>query len=320
MCRFSALLLLLLWLLPVACASAAEPGKYGLGREATPQEIAGWDISVRPDGANLPAASGSVAKGEQLYEQKCAMCHGSFGESNDYHVLAGGKGTLATPEPLPTVGSKWQFATTLFDYIRRAMPLNAPESLSSEEVYSLTAYVLFLNDILPENATLDKQSLPLVKMPNAAGFSTDHGFMRVDGKPDTHNTACMRDCVVSVAIKSEFPRASDGQVAAVLSAPVPQTPAAPKAKNIAAITAFDLAKKSGCTGCHALAGKLVGPAFRDVAARYKGDAGAEAKLIAKVKQGGSGIWGAIPMPPQAAAGDTTIKILVEWILGGAATQ
>jgi cytochrome c len=322
MCRFSAVLLLF-----AASASAADAGKYGIGRVATPQEIAGWDISVRPDGANLPAGSGSVGKGEALYEQKCAMCHGSFGESNEYHVLAGGRGTLETAEPLPTVGSKWQFATTLFDYIRRAMPLNTPESLSSEEVYALTAYVLFLNDILPPGATLDQHSLPLVKMPNAGGFTTAHGFMRVDGQPDTHNIACMKDCPVSLAIRSEFPRENGVQPAAPAAStpaltPVSalQTTVAPKAKNTAAFAAYDLAKKSGCTGCHTVSSKLVGPAFREVAARYRDDAGAESKLIAKVKQGGSGSWGAIPMPPQAAVGDATIKLLVEWVLGGAATQ
>ena len=116
---------------------------------------------------------------------------GTFGESNSYLQLAGGVGSLASDSPIRTTGSKLNYATTLFDYIRRAMPFNAPQSLGIDEVYALTAYVLNLNDILGADAVLDQDSLPKVKLPNRDGFTTAHGLMRRDGKPDTANVACM---------------------------------------------------------------------------------------------------------------------------------
>ncbi len=293
--------------LTCACMAAA---KYNIGSTPSGAEIAGWDISVRPDGRGLPPGGGSVAKGEKPYEQKCAVCHGSFGESNDYHILAGGRGSLATPEPVRTVGSKWQYATTLFDYIRRAMPLNAPQTLTTEEVYSLTAYVLYLNDILKQDAVLDQKSLPLIKMPNARGFTTAHGFMRIDGKPDTHNIPCMKDCVAEVVVRSELPQYAKAQLSARIE---------PRAAAGASV-AFKLAKEQACTACHDVAHKIVGPAFRDVAARYKSDAGAEAKLSAKLKQGGSGNWGDAAMPPQTQLSDADLKTLVDWVLAGAKTR
>ena len=109
-----------------ADAAAVAPKRFGFGRAATPAEIAGWDIDVRPDGRGLPDGRGSVAQGQALYDEKCASCHGTFGESNDYMALAGGVGTLASDQPVRTLGSKLNHATTLFDYIRRAMPFNAP--------------------------------------------------------------------------------------------------------------------------------------------------------------------------------------------------
>src|SRR6187431_3343036 len=128
--------------------------RYGFGTPATAVEISGWDIDVRPDGTGLPEGHGSVAEGQAIYDAKCASCHGTFGESNDYMAIAGGVGTLASDQPQRTLGSKLNHATTLFDYIRRAMPFNAPQSLTGDEVYALTAYVLNLNDIVPPDATL----------------------------------------------------------------------------------------------------------------------------------------------------------------------
>jgi S-disulfanyl-L-cysteine oxidoreductase SoxD len=301
------ILLLLLASANFAAPPSSTAGKYGIGREPTAEEIAGWNISVHPDGRGLPPGSGSVAKGEKPYEQKCAVCHGSFGESNDYHVLSGGRGSLATQEPMSTVGSKWEYATTLFDYIRRAMPLNAPQSLTTDEVYSLTAYVLYLNDILKEDAVIDRHSLPLIKMPNADGFTTAHGLMSITGKPDTHNVACMKDCAIDIAIHSELP--PEAKVA-LNSKPPAAT---------AVVTPFKLAKEKGCTACHDLAHKVVGPAFREVATRYQSAADAEAKLAAKVKRGGSGNWGETAMPPQAQVTDAELKTLLSWILAGAKT-
>lgn len=325
MCRSSAAALLLVCAGALA-APASSPGRHGIGRVPTAQEIAGWDIAVRPDGKGLPKGSGSVARGEKPYEEKCAVCHGSFGESNEYHVLSGGRGSLGTREPVRSVGSKWQYATTLFDYIRRAMPMNAPQTLSTEEVYSLTAYVLYLNDILKADAVLDEKTLPQVRMPNADGFTTAHGLSRVDGRPDTKNTACMRNCIVEVAVKSELPGHAKGLHGEPVSpgdamargAPQPAAPQSEPAAKPAAL--YELAKKSGCTACHGLANKLVGPAFRDVAARYKSDAGAEARLAAKLRAGGGGSWGAVPMPPQSQLADGEAKALVQWILAGATNR
>ncbi len=192
----------------IACASfdgAGATPRFGFGQPATPAEIAGWDIDVRPDGTGLPAGRGSVAAGQSLYDVKCASCHGTFGEANGYLVIAGGVGTLATDQPVRTTGSKLNYATTLWDYINRAMPFEAPKTLAPDEVYALTAYVLNLNDILPADAVLDQKSLPLVKMPNRDGMTTAHGFMHRDGKPDTRNVACMRNCATEVHVTSELP-------------------------------------------------------------------------------------------------------------------
>jgi len=141
-----------------------------LGREARPEEIAAWDITVLPDGRGLPPGSGTAAEGGAVYLAKCAGCHGVKGMEGPADRLVGGIGTLASKKPLKTVGSYWPFATTLFDYIRRAMPYNAPRSLSNDEVYALSAYLLFLNGIIDEKARMDAKTLPQVKMPNRDGF------------------------------------------------------------------------------------------------------------------------------------------------------
>src|SRR5438105_2329725 len=134
--------------------------RYGIGKPATAQEIAGWDIDVRPDGVGLPTGQGSVQQGQKIYDAKCANCHGTFGESNDYIAIAGGVGSLAGDQPVRTVGSKLNYATTLWDYINRAMPFDRPKSLSADDVYALAAYVLDLSDILPAHATLGDARLP----------------------------------------------------------------------------------------------------------------------------------------------------------------
>lgn len=153
-------------------ASETE-GKYNIGRAPSAQELAAWDIDVAPDGKNLPAGVGTVARGKAVYDAQCAACHGIHGEGGMADVLVGGMGTLASPKALRTVGSYWPYATTLFDYVRRAMPLNAPQSLSSEDVYSVSAYLLHLNGILAASGTLDATSLPRVRMPNRDGFVSD---------------------------------------------------------------------------------------------------------------------------------------------------
>jgi S-disulfanyl-L-cysteine oxidoreductase SoxD len=147
---------------------AAE--RYGFGHPAASQDIAGWDIDVSPSGAGLPPGRGDVRQGAAVFADKCAACHGAHGEGKPMDRLVGGAGTLRDKKPEKTVGSFWPYATTLFDYVRRAMPLNAPQSLNPDEVYAVSAYVLFLNGIVPQDATLDAETLAKVKMPNRVGF------------------------------------------------------------------------------------------------------------------------------------------------------
>lgn len=170
----------------VSTAAMAEPS--GIGRTATPEEIAGWDIDIRPDGKGLPPGEGTVEAGEPLYEQLCATCHGLFGEGEGrWPVLAGGEDTLTEDRPTKTVGSYWPYASTLYDYIRRAMPFTAPRSLSDQQVYDITAYVLYLNEVIDEAFVLNAQTLPTIEMPNQDGFF-------VDPRPDVANSRCMKDC------------------------------------------------------------------------------------------------------------------------------
>jgi S-disulfanyl-L-cysteine oxidoreductase SoxD len=155
----------------LAASSPVRAGEdYGLGRAATPEEIAGWDIDIAANGAGLPAGHGSVQEGARIFADKCAACHGAHGEGKPMDALVGGEGTISSPKPVKTVGSYWPHATTLFDFVRRAMPFNAPQSLSNDEVYAVSAYVLFLNHLVPAEATLDAESLPKVVMPNHGAF------------------------------------------------------------------------------------------------------------------------------------------------------
>ncbi|MBI0329439.1 cytochrome c [Burkholderia plantarii] len=156
-----------------ATVSAPAPTRYGLGQPVTEASLAAWNIDVAPDGRGLPPGSGSVARGGQVYAQKCAMCHGAKGEGGVGDALVGGIGTLADHKPKKTVGSYWPYATTLFDYIRRAMPYNAPGSLSADDVYAVSAFLLNRNGIVPDGATLDATTLPRVRMPNRDGFVPD---------------------------------------------------------------------------------------------------------------------------------------------------
>ena len=153
-----------------APAPAAGPG---LGRAASAQEIAAWDISIPPSGEGLPAGSGTPKQGEGVYAAKCQACHGEKGAGKPADPLVGGIGTIGSGKPVMTVGSYWPYATTLFDYVRRAMPIANPLSLSDDEVYAVSAYVLFLNGIVGEDAQMNAQSLPQVKMPNRDGFISD---------------------------------------------------------------------------------------------------------------------------------------------------
>jgi S-disulfanyl-L-cysteine oxidoreductase SoxD len=170
-----------------SATSAQAEGAYGIGRPATAAEIAGWNIDVDRHGGNLPPGSGGVSRGQAVFDQQCAACHGTKGEGGLGDQLVGGQGTLATPNPVRTVGSYWPYAPTLFDYIRRAMPQNAPESLSNEDVYAVSAYILNLNGLLSTDAVLDANSLSAIKMPNRNMFVGDP-------RPDVKNPECMKDC------------------------------------------------------------------------------------------------------------------------------
>ena len=159
--------------LMAAGALMAQSPKYNLGRTPSPEEIHRWDISVSPDGTGLPEGTGTAAAGKELYANRCAKCHGAKGEGRDSVPVAGGQGTLKNPKPLRTVGSYWPHATTIWDYVNRAMPFNNPGMLSHDQVYAVTAYVLYLNGIVGENEVIDARSLPKVKMPNRDGFVAD---------------------------------------------------------------------------------------------------------------------------------------------------
>jgi len=150
---------------------AATPSPPKFGKPASPDQIAKVDISIPPDGKGLPAGSGSVAQGAQVFAQKCAVCHGANAEGTPSgDRLVGGVGSLGSPNPLKTVNSYWPYATTVFDYIRRAMPITNPQSLQNDEVYAVVAYILSFDNVVPKDAVMDANSLPKVQMPNRAGF------------------------------------------------------------------------------------------------------------------------------------------------------
>jgi S-disulfanyl-L-cysteine oxidoreductase SoxD len=168
-------------------ARAETLGHYGIGRTATDAEIAGWNIDIGRNGENLPPGSGTVAHGKEIFAEQCAACHGDKGQGGVGERLVGGQGTVATPKPIKTVGSFWPYAPTLFDYIRRAMPQNAPQSLSNEDVYAVSGYILDMNGLLPADATLDAKTLSAIKMPNRDMFTGDP-------RPDVRNPACEKGC------------------------------------------------------------------------------------------------------------------------------
>lgn len=166
---------------------------YGIGHVASPEQIAGWDIDVRPDGQGAPPGRGSVKAGEKVYLDKCAACHGEFGESaGRWPQLAQGKGTLASNDPVKTVGSYFPYLSSVFDYIRRSMPFGDAQSLSNDELYAVTAYVLNLNDIVDDKFVLSKETWGQVRMPNQGGFFDDD--REKTEKAFWNSNPCMKDC------------------------------------------------------------------------------------------------------------------------------
>jgi cytochrome c len=349
MSRFTKALLALALVAGAAQAGGPYPN---IGRAATATEVAAWDIDVRPDFKGLPKGSGTVAKGMEVWEGRCASCHGTFGESNEvFTPIVGGTtkedvktGRVAAlqgnRQPQRTTMMKVATVSTLWDYIHRAMPWNAPKSLTVDEVYAVTAYILNMAEVLPDDFTLSDQNIADVQklMPNRNGMTTAHGMWNIDGKPDVRSVACMKDCAATT-LHSTLPGpsrnahgnialqnrpfgpvrgvdttrpAASGALGAQPRAAAPAVPAKPAAPEPMA-----LAKQHFCLACHGIKDKGVGPAFVQVAAKYKGDAGAPAALAKKIRAGGGGTWGPVPMPAQQQLEDGEVQVLVAWILDGA---
>lgn len=319
--------------------------RYGFGRAPTAAELAAWDIDVRPDGHGVRRGKGTVAAGEKIYQAQCASCHGTFGESNSYMVIGGGvtrgdiergrAAGLRDPNVVRTVGNKLAHATTLWDYIYRAMPWNAPQSLSVDEVYAVTAYVLRLNEIVPEDFELNDRNLLTLRLPNRNGFTRDHGMLSAAGRPDVQGSRCMQACRDEVRIVSTLPnyaRNAHGNLAEQkrpigptrgvdttrFETAATQREAAPVAAS-AESDARTVLARNACTTCHGIDHRLVGPGFQEVASRYGGASGvdAAARLANRIKQGGVGTWGDVPMPAQPHVKDDDVQLMVNWILGGA---
>jgi cytochrome c len=349
-------------LIVFAAAAQAQSSAYPqVGRAATPKEVAAWDIDVRPDFKGLPKGSGSVAKGMEVWEGKCASCHGIFGESNEvFSPIVGGttkddvktgRAARLTDSSYPgrTTLMKLSSVSTLWDYINRAMPWTQPKSLSTEEVYGVTAYILNMGGVVPDDFVLSDKNIAEVQklLPNRNGMSTDHGLWPGaglgKGKPDVRAVACMKDCSGEPVLASFLPdfardahgnlaeqnravgaqvgadttkpaqQAAPGSAGRPAPAPAPKPTSAPHASAAAAPLA--LLQKHTCVACHGMDTKLVGPGFREIAKKYAGRADAAAYLAGKIKAGSTGVWGNTPMPPQAL-GESDAKSIAQWLTDG----
>lgn len=328
----------------------AKAALAAVGRTATPEEVKVWDIDVRPDFKGLPKGRGSVAQGELIWEARCAACHGSFGESSEFFTpIVGGvspddmksgrvDGLLpGANQPQRTMLMKLSTLSTLWDYINRAMPWNAPKTLTTDEVYAVTAYVLTLGNIVPADFTLSDGNIRDVqaRLPNRNGMTTAHGLwpggeLGGNVKPDVQGSTCMNNCTSEVAIKSFLPdyaRNAHGNLAAQSRsvgaargadttkpsaaaffeknrATATENRALDAPESIATAATVDTAvvmtlmQKNGCTACHGVANKLLGPSFDAIALKYKARANAADYLSGKIRSGGQGTWGSIPMPAQ----------------------
>jgi cytochrome c551/c552 len=342
-----------------SATSQAENIFPGIGRTATPQEIAAWNIDVRPDFAGLPVGQGSVNEGMVVWEAKCAGCHGVFGESNQsFSPLVGGTTAqdietghvqrLTDPAyPGRTTLMKVASLSTLWDYINRAMPWTNPKSLSANEVYAVVAYLLNLGGVVPDNFVLSKSSMAQAqnRLPNRNGMTTDHGLwpgkgMGNGGRADVAAKACMKDCVAGVTIRSSLPdfaRNAHGNLAeqnrqvgaqrgADTSRPAPNslqqaqqqyaqaTP--PSSIPVKEALGAALASSHGCVACHAVDAQVLGPAFRAIAKKHADRTDLVPYLEGKIRSGGSGVWGSIPMPAQSLKDDDA-RAIAEWIATGA---
>ena len=185
---------------PVLSASQAfaEERPFNLGQLATAEQVAGWDIDVRPDGLGAPVGAGNAFDGEEVYADRCASCHGDFGEAVDrWPVLVGGEGTLNGHDPVKTTGSYWPYASTMYDYIYRAMPFGEAQSLTHDETYQIVAYLLYMNDIIDDEFEVSQENIGMIEMPNK------DGFMMPDPRPDAQpisGVACMKNCDVPTKV------------------------------------------------------------------------------------------------------------------------
>jgi cytochrome c len=188
----------------LAVATPVVAGQFGLGRTAEPDEIAAWDIDVRPDGLGLPAGSGSVMDGEEIFSEKCAVCHGDFGEAvGRWPVLAGGQGTLKDDRPVKTIGSYWPYLSTVWDYVHRAMPFGDAQSLEPDEVYAIVAYLMYVNDLVEDDFVLSQANFAEQKMPNEAHFFMDDRAVAGGELATFAGEVCMQDCKPKVEITSK---------------------------------------------------------------------------------------------------------------------
>ena len=323
----------------------AQNNFAGIGRVATPAEVAKWDIDVRPDFKGLPKGEGSVAQGQDVWEGKCASCHGIFGESNEvFNPVVGGvvaedvkTGRVAklkdTSFPARTTFMKAPSLSTVWDYINRAMPWNAPKTLSTNEVYAVTAYMLNLSGVVEDNFVLSEKTIvqAQARMPNREGMTTQHALWPTTelggvAKPDTSNTACMKNCTTDVKVTSmlpEFARDAHGNLAdqnrlvgqqkgvrTVRVAATAVKPVAPSPGPKPAV--LGLLQSNNCLACHGMDNKVVGPGFKEVTAKH---AGKTDYLVNKILQGSAGVWGSIPMPAQNLK-PADAKAIAEWLAGG----
>ena len=270
-------------------AAPAMAEKLGLGRAATADEVAAWDLDVFPDGSNLPEGAGDVLTGEEVFADNCASCHGDFAEGvGNWPKLAGGADTLDHTDPLKTVGSYWPYLSTTFDYVRRSMPFGGAQTLSNDDVYAIVAYILYSNDLVDEDFELSKETFLDVEMPNANGFIVDD---RAETEYGVFTNRCMSDCKTgpveitrNVVFKGD-PNAGAEADEVTTAAPAPEAPtedaAAPAAEAAAPVAAAfdaDLAAAGEkvfkkCKACHKIgdgAKNGVGPMLNGVWGRTAG--------------------------------------------------
>ena len=184
---------------PAIASTSPSDGPLGIGRMALPEEVAAWNVDVRPDGQGLPEGSGNVSDGDDLFQDYCAVCHGVFAEGVDnWPKLAGGSGTLDREDPLKTVGSYWPYVSTVWDYVHRSMPFGNAQSLSPDEVYAITAYILYSNDLVDDDFVLSNENFTEVTLPNADGFLVDD--RETTELPVFSQEPCMENCKDTVEI------------------------------------------------------------------------------------------------------------------------